>query len=170
MGDRKITDEQRALMLWKLAPGDANRVLNGEDSIPTKDRVATASSWHIDVMKDADIRTVNMGVPVSNDVMELLEKGHIPQVQEDHWFMYCADGVMRWYRSWTGYQVFAARYYKTEDGFVISDMDVTINLGDVPVSGPQSAGNLFMMLCMAEAGGNFWPMWGEYLKNLENGE
>ena len=86
-------------MLWKLAPGDANRVLNGEDSIPTKDRVATASSWHIDVMKDADIRTVNMGVPVGNDVMELLEKGHIPQVQEDHWFMYCADGVMRWYRS-----------------------------------------------------------------------
>ena len=49
-------------------------------------------------------------------------------------------------------------------------MDVTINIGDVPVSGPQSAGNLFMMLCMAEAGGNFWPMWGEYLKNLENGE
>jgi hypothetical protein len=40
-------------------------------------------------------------IEVDAEDMEILRKGHIPNAQEDHWFMYCDDEHIRYYRSWT---------------------------------------------------------------------
>lgn len=158
------------MLLWKLAPGDANKVMAGKDPRPVKNETAGSDSWKCQDDVDSERETVGMGVNVPGWAMEELMKGHIPETMEDHWFMYFEDGIMRWYRSWTGYPVFEARCRQDGEDWVIDDMDVTIGIPEVPFTGPQSAGSLFMMLITAEAGANFWPFWDEYLEALQEGE
>lgn len=37
---------------------------------------------------------------ISAEAMDIIRKGHIPEAQENHWFMYCDDEYIRDYRSW----------------------------------------------------------------------
>ena len=66
--------------------------------------------------------------------------------------------------------MFEARYHKDENDYVIEDIKVTVGIPDVPLAGPQSAGDLFMVLCLADAGADFWPSWNLYVEDLEKGE
>lgn len=166
----KFTDEQKAMLLWKLAPGDANKVISGQSPVPSKERIAGPEDIKEEKVSDDCCKTVRMDLHIPTSAMHELEKGHIPEMQEDHWFMYCRDGIMRWYRSWTGIRVFEARYHKEENDYVIEDIKVTVGIPDVPLTGPQSAGDLFMVLCLADAGADFWPSWDLYVEDLEKGE
>lgn len=166
----KFTDEQKAMLLWKLAPGDANKVMSGQSPVPSKERIAGPEDIKEEKVSDDCCKTVRMDLHIPTSAMHELEKGHIPEMQEDHWFMYCRDGIMRWYRSWTGIRVFEARYHKDENDYVIEDIKVTVGIPDVPLAGPQSAGDLFMVLCLADAGADFWPSWNLYVEDLEKGE
>ena len=38
--EKKLTDEQKAMLLWKLAPGGANKVISGQSPVPSKERIA----------------------------------------------------------------------------------------------------------------------------------
>lgn len=62
--------------------------------------------------------------------MEVIRMGHIPEVMEDHWFIWCDDSHIRIHRSWTGICMFEAEYRKAadDDGYVIGD--VKVNLDD----------------------------------------
>lgn len=70
---------------------------------------ATADSWQTQPMPWR-VTLVRLNIRVPLEDFRAVEMGHIPQEMEDHWFMYCADGHIRWYRSWTGMCVFDATY------------------------------------------------------------
>lgn len=165
-----ITDESRAMLFWKLGPGDANRLLDGESPVRHTDRVASASDINAEPIPEETLKTVPMNDSVHPREMEVLSIGHIPQVQEDHWFMYVENGVMRWFRSWTGIRVFEANIAETENGYMIDNLKVTVGIPDVPFTGPRSAVALFRMLVSAQVGKDFYPYWDEYIDALEKGE
>ena len=88
----KLTDEQKALLAWKLGPGDANKFLRGENPIPEKKVRATADSWKIKPISDK-CGTLVLHMYIRDDNMEILKMGHIPEVMEDHWFIWCDDST-----------------------------------------------------------------------------
>jgi len=163
----KANEEQKqqlALLLWKMGPGDINKLLSGGNPIPEKKTRATSESWKVMPMGDKT-GTVRMNVSVSPEDMAILEMGHIPQVQEDHWFMYCENNSIRFYRSWTGTPVFFADYEKTGDGFVFTKL--TVNIGDGGFGfGPKAAGDLFMTLTAAEIGADWMRHWKHFEESV----
>ena len=48
--------------------------------------------------------------------------GHIPEVMEDHWFMYCDENSINYFRSWTGNQIFKG-YYRLENESLYDALD-----------------------------------------------
>ena len=67
-------------------------------------------------------------IDVSEADMDILRRGHIPDAMEDHWFMYCDDKAIRYYRSWTGMPAFEARYVKTNLGAKITSLKMNREL------------------------------------------
>lgn len=162
-----MKDEQKVMLLWKVGPGDANKALRGENPCPEKTEKATADSWQNLGEMPKDSPAINMGVSLTAEQMDILCMGHIPQVQEDHWFMYADDRKIRYYRSWTGIPVFEAEYEKTEEGYKLGVMTVNLECGDVPLPGPQAAGDLFMCLSAADMGLDWYYFWEQYVSNFE---
>lgn len=168
-----MDEQQKAMLLWKLGPGDINKLLTGGNPIPEKKVRATEESWH-DLKPMAEKNgEILMGVKIMDEVMEILRMGHIPEVMEDHWFMYCTDDTIRFFRSWSGECVFEAQYEKgsAEDGgYVITRLLVNLDCPDVPYMGPQAAGDLFMCLVSAEVGADCYRYWERFEDSLENGK
>ena len=169
----KLTDEQKAMLLWKLGPGDMNKTLRGENPIPEKKVRATETSWG-DLQPMSEKRgRIHMGVKIMKEAMEALKMGHVPEVQEDHWFMYCTDDTIRFYRSWSGACIYEAHFAddpERDDCCVIDILTVTLDWQDVPPMGPRASGDLFMMLVAAEIGADWYQFWEQYLQSQENGE
>lgn len=165
-----IDEYTKSMLFWKLGPGDANRLLNGESPVQQTDRIASARDINAESIPEDAMKVVPMNDPVHPREMEVLSKGHIPQAQEDHWFMYVENGVMRWYRSWTGIRVFEASIASTGSEYVIDSLKVTVGIPDVPFTGPRSAVALFRMLVSSQFGKDFYPYWDEYIDALEKGE
>lgn len=147
----KLTDEQKALLAWKLGPGDSNKFLRGENPIPEKKVRATAESWKNKPMSDK-FGTLALHVHITDENMKIIQMGHIPEVMEDHWFMWCDDTHIRFYRSWTGECMFEAEYCKENqgEGYIIGN--VKVNLSDEIdfAFGPEASCALFMCLIRAE--------------------
>ena len=95
-----------------------------EDSTPTTARVATKDSWNIEPMPEKHI-TLPMDETISSAAMRTVKLGHIPEVMEDHWFMYCDDTTIRYYRSWTGFCIYIAKY--EDDGTNCRITELTVN-------------------------------------------
>ena len=68
---------------------------------------------------------LNLDATISSDDMQMVKKGHIPEAMEDHWFMYCDDTTIRYYRSWSGYCIFIAKY--VDDGVQCRLTELTVN-------------------------------------------
>ena len=66
-----------------------------------KKEKATADSWGI-LPVTGDSITKAMDFLLTDHQMQQITLGHIPDAMEDHWFMYCDDQYIRYYRSWTG--------------------------------------------------------------------
>ena len=76
----------------------------------------------------SDFRVENSSeFKITKEEMNILKMGHIPEVMEDHWFMYCDDNSINYYRSWTGIQIFKAYYKIVDDEYVIYEIDVNNN-------------------------------------------
>lgn len=43
---------------------------------------------------------------------------------EDHWFMYCDESTIRYYRSWTGFCIYVAKYVDNGDSCKITELMV----------------------------------------------
>ena len=126
----------QAVMLWKLGLGHMGRYFNGENPLPDKNEIATKDSWKTESMPNEDVSRLQMGITVTDEDMEIIRRGHIPEAQEDHWFMCCDDEYIRYYRSWTGMCAFEA---------------------------DQSGAFLFIYLLVAETGADATPQWNAYL-------
>jgi hypothetical protein len=107
-------------------------------------------------------------IEVDAEDMEILRKGHIPNAQEDHWFMYCDDEHIRYYRSWTGMCAFEAHYRKMADGsYLIDHLTINKNITEFGVNGDKPAQVLFVYLLTAETGGDERRAWNDYINAWE---
>ena len=168
-----MEDGQKAMLLWKLGPGDMNRALRGENPIPHKKTRATAESW--DNLKPMPEKKglLRMGLNIEDADMEIIRMGHIPEVMEDHWLMYCTEDTIRFHRSWSGECIYEAHYVKATEGkqgYVIDTVAVNLDCPDMPPFGPRAAGDLFMMLLAAEMGYGWYQFWEQFVESLEKGD
>ena len=158
-------DEYKALMLWKLGLGNLNKAIKGESPLPNKDKVATSSDWDIQPMPKSkgETTTIDLAIPIPKEAMAILRKGHIPEAQEDHWFMYCDDEYIRYYRSWTGMCAFVAHYHKEGEVYFIDELTINHALAEFGVNGDDSGAWLFRYLITAEIGGDAAGAWKDYI-------
>ena len=145
-------EQSQAIMLWKLGLGDMGKLLNGEDPMPKKTKVAKATSWRTKPMPKTGISKVRVNIELSAAEMDIISKGHIPEAMEDHWFMYCDDEYIRYYRSWSGICAFEAHFYKKADQYVIDELCINQALMEFGVNGDKSGVALFVNLIIAEMG------------------
>ena len=157
-------ETRKALTMWTMGLGNSNKRFFGEDFNPDKVKKATADSWKTKPMEEPAIE-VDMNFSISARQMAIISYGHIPEAMEDHWFMYCDDSHIRYYRSWTGLFVFDASYVKADDGdgFVIVKLRIHPNK-DYSEEYEKKQTTLFKALLMDECGGNSEEYWDEYLQ------
>lgn len=156
----KLTE---TLLLWKLGLGDMGKYFNGEDATPAKDIVATSESWKTEPMPHNGV-TANTFIELSVLKMDILRRGHLPEAMEDHWFMYCDDSCIRYYRSWTGMCVFEARYVRSGELYMIDSVTYNPAISDMGVPGKVSAMCLFRYLIEAETGGDSQMYWDNFIR------
>jgi len=163
-------EEKQALSMWTMGLGDMNKLLNGESPLPNKTEKATRESWDVMEMPSQNI-TLPAQILVSTESMEILRMGHIPEVQEDHWFMYCDDDTIHYYRSWTGLCIYEAHYIKLNDSDFVIDA-LTINRDPDQYNETDSSADfeLFMVLISSEIGHDPAEHWKEYFKNKTGAE
>ena len=151
--------QYQAVMLWKLGLGHMGKYFNGE--------IATKDSWKTDPMPYENVSRLQMGITMTDEDMGIIRRGHIPEAQEDHWFMYCDDEYIRYYRSWTGMCAFEAHYTRVDDHWLIDSLTINHALAEFGVNGDQSGAFLFIYLLVAETGSDATPQWNAYLDAWE---
>ena len=155
---------QSAIMLWKLGLGNMGRYFNGENPLPDKTKIATKDSWSTEPWpEENDITFMKTDIDVSEADMDILRRGHIPDAMEDHWFMYCDDKAICYYRSWTGMPAFEARYVKTPSGVKITSLKMHHGLSQWGVNGDKAGFALFLYLIDAETDNYPNEAWHNYL-------
>lgn len=97
---------------------------NGEKPTPKETKGATKDTWNIEPMPDKHT-TIPMDETIPSAAMRIVKQGHIPEVMEDHWFMYCDDTTIRYYRSWSGFCIYIAKY--EDDGTHCKITELTVN-------------------------------------------
>lgn len=158
----------KALMFWKLAFANPNVAMGLVQAPTPSSEPATADSWETEPMIDKYAETVAYQRSLTTEEMNRLMMGHIPDCQEDHWFMYCDGQHFRIYRSWSGCCVFDASITQDKNGGgVISSLTVNRALGQFGVKGPQSAKALFEYLLVSLTGGDQEKAWNAYLERWE---
>lgn len=78
---------------------------------------ATAGSWKC--IPFSNSKKIECNIFLTKEEFEIIAKGFIPRVMEDHWFMYCDNETINYFRSWTGKQIFKGYYKKDGDLYVI---------------------------------------------------
>lgn len=167
--EKEKIEQMQAIMHWKLGLGNMGKFFNGENPMPSKDKIATEDSWKTEPWsEDSDdwsVCEVNIRLP--REAMNILRKGHIPDAQEDHWFMYVDSEYIRYYRSWTGMPAFKAHYKECSNGYVIDSVKMNKALCEFGVNGDVAGVAIFNYLIVAEIGGDFDKAWKDYLSAWE---
>lgn len=158
-----------AIMRWKLGLGNFNGIMNGGNGLPDKEQIATAESWNTQPMpdNDSDVSHVNTRIELTGKQMQVIRKGHIPEVQEDHWFMYCTEDCIRYFRSWTGMCAFEAYFHEENHRLVIDKLSMNHGLCEFGVNGDEAGMALFKYLITAETGADAEAEWQEYINAWE---
>ena len=155
----KLTkDEIKALMMWKMGAGNSAKRFNGENPIPEKKKIASKDSWNIEPMPEKHT-TIPMDESIPSAAMHIVKYGHIPDAMEDHWFMYCDEKTIRYYRSWTGFCIYVAKY--EDDGETCRITGLTVNRDPEQYSSTDNEHDtaLFMALLTEEYGGDASKYW-----------
>lgn len=105
----------------------------------------------IDPMPQTDISRIEAGISITEEDMAIIRKGHIPEAQEDHWFMYCSKQHIRYYRSWTGTCAFEAHFLKKEQKYIIDEIIINHALVEFGVNGDEAGVALFLYLLINSA-------------------
>lgn len=151
-----------ALLMWTNGLGHMGKAFNGEDAMPENTITATADSWTTQPMPN-EHTVIRTGIKVSSEAMDIIRKGHIPEAMEDHWFMYCDDEYIRYYRSWTGICIYEARYEKADDGYQITSLKANRSQNQYQETNDRRDYCLFMYLLITEAGGDGSKFFDEFL-------
>lgn len=157
------------LMRWKLGLGNMNDImLDTPTPSPQKTRTATADMMEITPIpsEDKSICTDWKYGYLSHEQMDILKMGHIPESQEDHWFMYFnpKDMTLHYIRSWTGMEAFTVHLSGYSRGIIIKKVEINRNLATFGVNGDDSAVALLNYLLTAETGLDAETAWKEYLR------
>lgn len=70
-----------------------------------KKEIATKDSWTTLPMSDK-FEDMELDIHLNEEELEIVKRGHIPEVMEDHWFMYYENSKLYIHRSWTGFCCF----------------------------------------------------------------
>ena len=148
----------QALLMWKMGAGNSAKRFNGENPIPQKTKVATKDSWNIEPMPGKHT-TIPMDESIPSAAMRIVKYGHIPDAMEDHWFMYCDETTIRYYRSWTGFCIYVAKY--EDDGETCRITELTVNREPEQYTCTDNEHDvaLFMALLTEEYGGDANEYW-----------
>ena len=149
---------RQALLMWKMGAGNSAKRFNGENPIPQKTKVATKDSWNVEPMPDKHT-TIPMEVSIPSAAMRIVKYGHIPDAMEDHWFMYCDETTIRYYRSWTGFCIYVAKYEDDGVNCRITELTVNRNPGQYTCTENEHDVALFMALLTEEYGGDASEYW-----------
>lgn len=151
-----------AILMWTNGLGHMGKAFNREEAMPEKTKTATADSWKTMPMpeKYAVIRT---DIKIPSEAMDIVRKGHIPEAMEDHWFMYCDEEYIRYYRSWTGFCIYEARYEKTEEGYKVTSIKANRFPDQYRGTNDRRDFCMFMYLLLTETGGDGSKFFNEYL-------
>lgn len=160
-----VEEIQKAMMFWKLSFGNPNEKLLRDSSVKQeKTKKAAMKDFKVEPMpKEDGILEVDLNIPISKEEMEHISFGHIPDAMEDHWLMITDDAFIRYYRSWTLYCAFEAKYSKKEDGFKIEHLRINANIPELCIIDEFSGISLFRYLLAATLSKNQDQAWNEFL-------
>lgn len=114
-----------AIYMWQNGLDDMNKYLNGENPLPKKNKKADAGSWKCAPFSNC--KRIDCNIVLTQEEFEVLSMGHIPEVMEDHWFMYCDNNSVNYFRSWTGIQIFKGYYKLENDVYIIYALEINDN-------------------------------------------
>ena len=102
---------------------------------------------------------IPLDITIPCKAMDIVRYGHIPEAMEDHWFMYCDDTAIRYYRSWTGICIYVAKY--EDDGIQCRITELQVNRESSQYQGTDDEKDvaLFMALLTEEYGGDASIFW-----------
>lgn len=149
---------RQALMMWTMGAGNSAKRFNGENPIPQKTKVATKDSWNIKPMSEKHI-TIAMDESIPSEAFRVVKYGHIPDAMEDHWFMYCDETTIRYYRSWTGFCIYVAKYEDDGETCRITELMVNRDPEQNTWTDDKHDIALFMALLTEEYGGDASVYW-----------
>ena len=153
-------EEQQALMMWTMGTGNSAKCFNGENPIPPQKEMATKDSWKTLPMPDKN-SVIPLNITIPSVAMDIIKYGHIPEAMEDHWFMYCDDTTIRYYRSWTGTCIFEAQYESCVDGYRITCLRANRDPDQYKNTNDKKDASLFMALLTEECGGDASEYWSK---------
>ena len=81
---------------------------------------AKPDSWQTKPMPEARVR-LRIDRTFSADDYAKLQRGFIPRVMEEKWFIYFEDGWLRFHRSWTGFCIFQLRLERSGNGYRVAE-------------------------------------------------
>ena len=160
---RLTAEEEKALIMWKLGAGNSAKRFNGENPIPEKTKVATKDTWNVEPMPEKRV-VIPLDETIPSDAMRVVKYGHIPDAMEDHWFMYCDESTIRYYRSWTGFCIYVARY--VDNGIICKITELMVNRDPEQYGCTDNEHDvaLFMALLTEEYGGDASKYWSIAIK------
>lgn len=158
-----MNDIKNTLSLWSLGAGNSAKRFHGEDPMPEKREVATASSWTTNPMPDAH-ETIDMDVHLSGEALDMIRYGHIPEAMEDHWFMYCDEDTIHYYRSWTGFCIYEANYRMDGGDAHIFRLMANRDKEQYGCTSMEKDKALFMFLLCSETGTDGSSFWEAYCR------
>ena len=158
----KKDSTSKTLMMWVNGAGNSAKRFNGENPIPQKTVVATKESWKIKPMPEKNV-TIPMNVTIPREAMQVVKYGHIPDAMEDHWFMYCDESTIRYYRSWTGSCMYIAKYVEEGDKCTITELQVNRDPAQYSNTDNDDDIALFLALLTEEFGGDASGYWEKAL-------
>ncbi len=133
---------------WTNFPGSMSKAMKGENPMPKKEIKATKESWKnkpLTISKEIDCNIV-----LNEEEFKMLSMGHIPSEMEDHWFLYCDDEAINYFRSWTGIPIFKG-YYKVENNsYIIYKLEVNDNKDEYSENNDKKSLELFNNLVKAD--------------------
>lgn len=118
---------------------------------PKSGEAATAKKnlWRMPEEK-AVINKFEIKVPAA--AMDNIRLGHMDKMMEDHWYMYCDDSTIRYYRSWTGICAYEAQYVKDGEDYRITEVAVNRNPDQYRGTDDDYDFNMFIGLLIGDAG------------------
>ena len=149
---------RQALMMWKMGAGNSAKRFNGENPFPQKTKVATKDSWIIEPIPEKHT-TIPMDESIPSEAFRVVKYGHIPDAMEDHWFMYCDEMTIRYYRSWTGFCIYVVKYEDDGETCRITELMVNREPEQYTCTDDKHDIALFMALLTEEYGGDASVYW-----------